>query len=106
MRVLVWVLRALVFFTLFAFALNNRHDATLRWFFGYEWRAPMMAVVLAAFALGCVFGVLAMVPRWWHQRRAARGQSLPSTATMPSETPAIPSSALDTAPAHPPRDGL
>jgi len=106
MRVLVWVLRALVFFTLFAFALNNRHDATLRWFFGYEWRAPMMIVVLAAFAIGCVFGVLAMVPGWWRQRRAARGHTPPSTTTIPSETPAIQPSALEPAPVHPPRDGL
>ena len=62
MRTLVWLLRALLFFTLFAFALNNSHDAVVRWFFGHEWRAPQVIIVLLAFGLGAAFGVLAMVP--------------------------------------------
>jgi lipopolysaccharide assembly protein A len=73
MRILVWLFRAAVFFTLFAFALNNQHETSVRWFFGLEWRAPMVFVVLAAFAVGCAFGVVAMVPSWWrHRRRAQR----------------------------------
>ena len=62
MRILVWLFRALVFFTLFAFALNNQQEAAVRWFFGLEWRAPMVIVVLVAFGAGCAFGVVAMVP--------------------------------------------
>ena len=69
MRILVWLFRAFVFFTLFAFALNNQQIATVRWFFGVEWRTPMVIVVLVAFGLGCAVGVLAMVPAWWRQRR-------------------------------------
>ena len=89
MRTLVWLVRAAVFFTLFAFALNNQHDAGIRWFFGQEWRAPMVFIVLAAFALGCAFGVFAMVPSWWRHRRVARtnarhrGQRLTSNAGTP-----------------------
>ena len=64
MRTLVWLVRAAVFFTLFAFALNNKQEAGVNWFFGYEWRAPMVFIVLAAFGLGCTFGVIAMVPSW------------------------------------------
>ncbi len=98
MRLIVWLLRAAVFFTLFAFALNNLEPAAVRWFFGYEWRAPMVLIVLAAFALGCAFGVLAMVPRWWHNRRLARAQeAVPEPAVEP---------ALEPLPEHPPRDGL
>ena len=74
MRILVWLLRAAVFFALFAFALNNLDDARIKWFFGYESRAPMVFVMLVVFALGCVFGVLAMVPSWWRHRRVARQQ--------------------------------
>ena len=70
MRIFVWLARALVFFALFAFALNNQQDAAIHWFFGREWRAPMVFIVLAAFALGCAFGVFAMVPAWWRHRRA------------------------------------
>jgi lipopolysaccharide assembly protein A len=71
MWLLKWVLKAAIFFTLFAFALNNQQDATVRFLFGTEWRAPLVLVVLAAFAAGLVAGVLAMVPRWWKQRSAA-----------------------------------
>ncbi len=66
-----WILKAAIFFTLFAFALNNQHDATVRFFFGQQWTAPLVLVVLSAFALGLLIGVLGMVPRWWQHRRAA-----------------------------------
>ncbi|MEY4749748.1 MAG: hypothetical protein RIQ60_1962 [Pseudomonadota bacterium] len=71
MRLIAWLLRAVLFFVLFAFALNNQHDAEVRWFFGLAWHAPMVFVVLASLALGCVLGALAMLPSWWHQRRRA-----------------------------------
>ncbi|RTL15432.1 MAG: LapA family protein [Burkholderiales bacterium] len=91
MRTLVWILRALLFFTLFAFALNNSHEAVIRWFFGHEWRAPQVIIVLLAFGLGAAFGVLAMVPAWWRHRRAAqRVEPLPSTATTAADVPATP----------------
>ena len=41
MRILVWLFRAFLFFTLFAFALNNLHTATINWFFGVRWNAPL-----------------------------------------------------------------
>ena len=74
----MWLLKAAIFFTLFAFALNNQQDATVNFFFGYLWRAPLVLVVLAAFALGLVIGALGMVPRWWKHRAAAhRAQQTP-----------------------------
>ena len=69
---LKWILRAAIFFALLAFALNNQQDITVRFFFGHDWTAPLVLVVLAAFALGLTAGVLAMLPRWLKQRRAAR----------------------------------
>jgi lipopolysaccharide assembly protein A len=72
MKYLMWLLKAAIFFTLFAFALNNEQDATVHFFFGTQWRAPLVLVVLAAFALGLVIGALGMVPRWWKHRVAAR----------------------------------
>lgn len=68
---LKWVLKAAIFFTLFAFALNNQQDSTVHFFFGTQWRAPQVLIVLTAFAVGAVMGVLGMLPRWWKQRRAA-----------------------------------
>ena len=102
MRVITWVLRAFIFFALFAFALNNQHDASVRWFFGYKWAAPMVFIVLAAFGLGCAFGVLAMVPSWWKHRRVAR--RMPS-ASADVDTTVAPK-AGSSIPEHPPRDGL
>jgi lipopolysaccharide assembly protein A len=72
MRAFVWILRAFFFFALFAFALNNQQAVVVHWFFGVDWSAPLVIVVLIAFALGCGVGVLAMVPSWWRQRRVAR----------------------------------
>jgi putative membrane protein len=72
MKYLMWLLKAAIFFTLFAFALNNQQDVTVHFFFGTVWRAPMVLVVLAAFALGLAIGALGMVPRWWKHRVDAR----------------------------------
>ena len=72
MKYFMWLLKAAIFFTLFAFALNNQQDVTVHFFFGTQWRAPLVLVVLAAFALGLVVGALGMVPRWWKHRAAAR----------------------------------
>ncbi len=72
MRVLTWLLRGFLFFTLFAFALNNLQLTTVHWFFGVHWSTPMVIVVLVSFAAGCAVGVMAMLPGWWRHRRAAR----------------------------------
>ncbi|HKX44159.1 MAG TPA: LapA family protein [Burkholderiaceae bacterium] len=105
MRIVVWLVRAVIFFTLFAFALNNQHEAAIRWFFGQEWRAPMVFIVLAAFALGCAFGAVAMVPSWWRHRRVARKHATDTAAARPA--PSTPQPASEPVVLqHPPRDGL
>jgi len=105
MRLVVWLLRGFVFFTLFAFALNNQQNAVVRWFFGAEWHAPMVIIVLVAFAAGAAIGVLAMVPAWWRHRRLATRHAPPPIVAA---TPAPPNSALPSefGPEHPPREGL
>lgn len=116
MRILVWAFWALIFFTLFAFSLNNKHGAVLYGFFGLQWRAPMVIVVLAAFGLGAALGVLAMVPGWWRHRRLARSAHpatpMPKRAGRPpvdggadagaTRPPTITPLTLD----GPPREGL
>ena len=54
--VLKWLLYGAIFFTCFAFALNNQQDAVLRFFFGNQLRLPMVLIVLAAFTAGMAFG--------------------------------------------------
>ena len=87
MKYLMWLLKAAIFFTLFAFALNNQQDVTVRFFFGTWWRAPLVLVVLAAFASGLVIGALGMVPRWWKHRIAAR-RAQQGAAVADTSTPA------------------
>ncbi len=93
MRIFSWLLRAFIFFTLFAFALNNQQPVQLHWFFGFEWQTHMVFVVLAAFTAGCAVGVLAMLPAWWRKRRTPASKD--ATVQDPREpavtVPAAPS---------------
>ncbi|QKV52773.1 LapA family protein [Comamonas antarctica] len=100
MKYILWLLKAAIFFTLFAFALNNQQNATVHFFFGTQWTAPQVLIVLTAFAAGLVAGVLGMVPRWLKHRSAAQRAAQPAAATAPAsaEAPAAP------APSLPPHD--
>ncbi|MDR2990495.1 MAG: lipopolysaccharide assembly protein LapA domain-containing protein [Burkholderiaceae bacterium] len=86
-----WIVRAAVFLVLLAFALNNQQEATLHLMFGHEWRAPMTLIVLAAFALGLVVGVLGMLPSWLRRRAkpAAPAQPAVPAQTAGSGTPPL-----------------
>lgn len=88
-----WMLKAAIFFTLFAFALNNQQDTTVHFFFGTQWRAPQVLVVLTVFAAGVLVGALGMVPRWWRHRHAVMQSSPDSQLT--AQAPVSP-----TPPAH------
>lgn len=68
---LKWIVRVAIFLALLVFALDNQQTTTLR-FLRFEWSAPLVLILLVAFALGLALGVLVMVPRWLTQRRAAR----------------------------------
>lgn len=83
MKYLMWLLKAAIFFTLFAFALNNQQLVSVYFFFGTLWQAPLVLVVLAAFAGGLALGVLVMMPRWWKKRKAAHA---PAAGLSPLET--------------------
>ncbi|MHB8949809.1 MAG: LapA family protein [Rhodoferax sp.] len=92
---LKWILKAAIFFTLFAFALNNQQDTTVHFFFGTQWRAPQVLVVLTTFAAGVIVGVLGMVPRWWKHRRTTSqtqpaGLSTAASDQSPGAPPAVP----------------
>lgn len=107
MRFLSWLFRAAVFFVLFAFALNNQHEAQLKWFFGFEFRAPMVLMVLVVFAAGAIFGVLAMTPNWWRQRRRLPGKRAATTSVNDAATPApVLPMAPDVPLGFPSRDGI
>lgn len=92
MKHIVWllklVLKAAIFFTLFAFALNNQQDTTVHFFFGNQWRAPQVLVVLSAFSVGVAVGVFGMLPRWLRQRTPARQQDAAAPQASAAAVPA------------------
>ena len=81
MKYVLWLLKAAIFFTLFAFALNNQQVVSVHFFFGTLWQAPLVLVVLAAFSAGLALGVLVMMPRWWKKRRASSKPPVSATAS-------------------------
>jgi putative membrane protein len=90
-KYLMWLLKAAIFFTLFAFALNNQQTVAVHFFFGTVWQAPLVLVVLAAFACGLALGIFVMIPRWWKKRKAALryppGSSAFGAAPAVTDTP-------------------
>lgn len=65
---LVWLL---VFVVLLLFAAKNVEPVTLRFYFDQAWEAPLIVIVLAAFAAGALFGVAACIPPLVRSRRTA-----------------------------------
>ena len=84
-KYLMWLLKAAIFFTLFAFALNNQQVVSVRLFFGTSWNAPLVLVVLATFACGLALGVLMMMPRWWRNRKHSGHSRFASASTLMDE---------------------
>ncbi len=69
MRLLSWLLRALLFIALLGFAVKNDQPVTLRYFLGYEWQSPLVVALLLFFAIGAIIGVLSMLAYLLQQRR-------------------------------------
>ncbi|PTD97295.1 LapA family protein [Pseudothauera lacus] len=69
MRLLMWVLRLLLFFLLFGFAVKNDHLVRLYFYFGAEWELPLVFVILVMFTAGALLGVTATFGALLRQRR-------------------------------------
>ena len=69
MRYLIWLLRAVLFFMLLGLALKNDQPVVLRYFFGFEWQASLVVVMLLFFAVGMGVGILAVLGNIFRQRR-------------------------------------
>jgi lipopolysaccharide assembly protein A len=59
----------LLFVLLFAFALKNTEPVSLRFYFDYAWSAPLVLILLLAFACGILMGMLAGALNAYRQRR-------------------------------------
>jgi lipopolysaccharide assembly protein A len=68
-RILAWAIRLVVFVLLVAFAAKNVEPVTLRFYFDLVVQAPLILVLFGFFAVGALFGIVALVPTLLRQRR-------------------------------------
>jgi uncharacterized integral membrane protein len=69
MRVVTWTVRLVLFILLLAFAAKNTDPVALRFYFDLAWQAPLVALLLAFFAAGALFGLGAALVTLLRQRR-------------------------------------
>jgi lipopolysaccharide assembly protein A len=69
MRIVTWTIRLILFLLLAALAAKNVEPVTLRFYFDMAVQAPLVALLFCAFALGALFGVLALSGTLFRQRR-------------------------------------
>jgi uncharacterized integral membrane protein len=72
--------------------LNNQGDVTLHLFFGLQWQAPLVLVLLLSVLMGVFLGVLMMLPIWWSARRERNAAqrliaATPTSTSTPDQTP-------------------
>jgi putative membrane protein len=65
--------RILLFLLLFGFAVRNAEPVTLRYYFGYEWQAPLVLVMFLFFALGIAVGIASCLGKLFRQKREIAG---------------------------------
>lgn len=86
----MWLLNAAIFFVLFAFALNNQDNVTLKLFFGTTWQAPLVLVMLVALVLGVFLGVLVMLPLWLRARSSRSRAAAAANTSFDAESTLFP----------------
>lgn len=72
MRLIVWLLRGIVFVALLGLAVKNSGPVTLRFYLDGAWQAPLSLVILVAFAAGAAVGLSAALDRLVRQARELR----------------------------------
>ena len=79
-----WTIRLVLLVFLVAFAAKNADPVTVQFYFDLATRAPLIVVLFCAFALGALFGILALLGTLLRQRREiARLKSPPRGIETP-----------------------
>ena len=86
MRLVTWTIRLALFLFVVALAARNTDPVTVRFYFDMAVQAPLIVVLLASFAAGAVFGVLALLASLLRLRRqiAALKRKIPPQDPGPS----------------------
>ena len=72
MRIVVWLLRGIVFLLLFGLAVKNSAPVELRFFLEGAWQAPLSLIILAAFVAGTFVGLTVTIVHSVGERRELR----------------------------------
>lgn len=72
LKLLVWLLRIVVFVGLFGLAIKNSGPVELRFFLDHAWTAPISVVILAVFAIGVAVGLTAALGVFLRPRKSGR----------------------------------
>lgn len=72
MKVLVWLVRGIVFVALFGLAVKNSEPVDLRFYLDSVWQAPLSVVILVTFVAGVAVGLTATLTVLVRQRRELR----------------------------------
>jgi len=83
MRYLSGLLKITLFVFLLGFAVKNSELVTLRYYFGYQWKVPLVLIILIFLAVGAALGVAACLGYLFRQRRELQRlrQALSATKT-------------------------
>ena len=69
MRYVLLLLKIALFAFMLTFAVKNTDPVSVRYFLGYEWRAPLIFVLLIVFCVGALLGLLGALGPILRQRR-------------------------------------
>jgi uncharacterized integral membrane protein len=90
MSVVRWIVAAVIFIALLFISLQNADPVTLRFFTLYTWQAPLVFVVLIAFAAGVALGLLASAIKVVRLKRQLRRLRREQRARAPSPPTHLP----------------
>jgi lipopolysaccharide assembly protein A len=85
MRIVTWTIRLVLFLLLIALAAKNIEPVTLNFYFGVSRQAPLIVILFGAFAIGALFGMLALLGTLLRQRREI--SILRKSQKVPAENP-------------------
>ena len=94
-------LKIAIFLALVGFVIANSQPVELRYWFSYQWQAPLVLIIVAFFIIGVVVGLLVSLTAIFRLRRQVQGLKkelkVQATAVTPAPT-AIPPAASAPAP--------
>jgi putative membrane protein len=95
MQIVRWVIGATIFVALLFLSLQNSSEVTLKFYNLWQWSAPLIFVVLIAFAIGVAAGLLAGAFRTSRVKRELKRLHRERTPGGPSSADGPPSRPYD-----------